>query len=179
MGCFFMSKYTAEIKLNAVNRYLNGAESYKEIAESIGSTKSQVINWVKLFEAQGFKGFEKDYSAYSVQFKLNVLNFMNETGASLRETASTFNISSPSTVYKWEQLLKTQGLKALKPRKKGRPPLKKESNKKQSNDVVPVENSIEALQAKIKRLEMENDYLKKLNTLVQMQEKLQTKSKRK
>lgn len=38
---------------------------------------------------------------------------------------------------------------------------------------------MEALQAKIKHLEMENAYLKKLNDLVQMQEKLQTKSKRK
>lgn len=173
-----MSKYTVEIKLNAVKRYLNGTESYKEIAESIGSTKSQVITWVKLFEVQGMKGFEKDYTAYSVQFKLDVLNFMIETGASLRETASNFNISSPSTIHKWEQLLKTQGLDALEPKKKGRPPIKKGSKKKQSKDVVKVEDSLEALQAKIKRLEMENAYLKKLNTLVQMQEKLQTKSKR-
>lgn len=37
---------------------------------------------------------------------------MKETGASLRETASTFNITSPSSVYKLEQLLKTQGLDA-------------------------------------------------------------------
>jgi transposase len=173
-----MSKYTVETKLNAVKRYLNGSESYKVIAESIGSTRSQVITWVKLFEAQGVNGLIKDYTAYSTQFKLDVLNYMKETGASLRETASTFNITSPSTVYKWEQLLKTQGVDALVPKKKGRPPLKKEPNKKQSKDVVPSEDSVEVLQAKIKRLEMENAYLKKLNTLVQMQEKLQTKSKR-
>ncbi len=57
--------------------------------------------------------------------------------------------------------------------------MKKESNKMQSKVVVSDEGSLEALQAKIKRLEMENAYLKKLNTLVQMQVKLQTKSKRK
>ncbi len=51
----------------------------------------------------------------------------------------------------------------------------KETNKSS----VPVEDQVEALQAKIKRLEMENAYLKKLNTFVQMQEKLQTKSKHK
>ncbi|MGG0655844.1 transposase [Rummeliibacillus pycnus] len=125
-----MSKFTVEIKLNAVRRYLSGSESYKEIAESIGSSKSLVMNWVKLFEAQGIKGFEKNYSSYSVQFKLDVLNFMNKTGASLRETASNFNISSPSTVYQWEMLLKTQGIEALEPKKKGRPPLKKETIEK-------------------------------------------------
>ena len=51
--------------------------------------------------------------------------------------------------------------------------------KKISKKTAPVEGSVEALQAKIERLEMENVYLKKLNALVQMQEKFQAKSKRK
>jgi transposase len=174
-----MSKYTVEVKLQAVERYLTGNEGYKSIADSIGATKSQVINWVKLFEAQGENGFKKDYTSYSSEFKLNVLNFMIETGASLRETASTFNITSPSTVYKWEQLLKSKGLDALEPKKKGRPSMKKEEKKVESQKLIPAEGSVDALQAKIERLEMENAYLKKLNALVLEQEKLQTKSKRK
>ena len=174
-----MSKYTVEVKLQAVERYLTGNEGYKSIADSIGATKSQVINWVKLFEAQGENGFKKSYTSYSVGFKLDVLNFMNETGASLRETASTFNITSPSTVYRWEQLLKSKGLDALEPKKKGRPSMKKEEKKVEPQKLIPAEGSVEALQAKIERLEMENAYLKKLNALVQLQEKLQTKSKRK
>lgn len=174
-----MSKYTVEIKLQAVKRYLTGKEGYKSIAQSIGATHSQIINWVKLYEAQGEHGFQKDYTSYSSAFKLDVLNFMIKTGASLRETASTFNISSPSTVYKWEQLLKTKGMDALEPKTKGRPSMKKETKKIVSSTSTPAEDSVEALQAKVKRLEMENAYLKKLNTLVQMQEKLQTKSKRK
>ncbi len=174
-----MSKYTVEVKLQAVERYLTGNESYKTIAESIGTVKSLVITWVKLFEAQGEKGFKKGYTSYSSGFKLDVLNFMIETGASLRETASTFNITSPSIVYKWEQLLKSKGLDALEPKKKGRPSMKKEVKKVESQKLIPTEGSVDALQAKIERLEMENAYLKKLNALVQSQEKLQTKSKRK
>ena len=174
-----MSKYTVEVKLQAAKRYLTGRESYKTIAESIGTAKSLVITWVKLFEAQGENGFKKSYTSYSVGFKLDVLNFMNETGASLRETASTFNITSPSTVYRWEQLLKSKGLDALEPKKKGRPSMKKEEKKVESQKVIPAEGSVDALQAKIEHLEMENAYLKKLNALVQSQEKLQTKSKRK
>jgi len=38
-----MSKYTVEAKLQAVERYLTGNESYQTIAESIGAAKSQVI----------------------------------------------------------------------------------------------------------------------------------------
>ena len=174
-----MSKYTLEVKLQAVKRYLTGNESYQTIAESIGVAKSQVITWVKLFEVQGEKGFKKGYTNYSSEFKLDVLNFMNETGTSFLETASTFNISSPSIIYRWDQLLKTKGLDALEPKKKERPSMKKETKKVEPKKFIPAEDSMEALQAKIKHLEMENAYLKKLNALVQMQEKLQTKSKRK
>lgn len=173
-----MSKYTLEVKLQAVKRYLTGNESYQTIAESIGVAKSQVITWVKLFEVQGEKGFKKCYTSYSSEFKLHVLNFMNETGTSFLETASTFNISSPSIIYRWDQLLKTKALDALEPKKKERASMKKETKKVEPEKSIPAEDSMEALQAKIKHLEMENAYLKKLNALVQMQEKLQTKSKR-
>ncbi|PYF01283.1 hypothetical protein BJ095_1822 [Ureibacillus chungkukjangi] len=50
---------------------------------------------------------------------------------------------------------------------------------KKDTKTLPAEGSVEELEARIKQLEMENAYLKKLNTLVQMKEKLPTKSKRK
>lgn len=42
---------------------------------------------------------------------------------------------------------------------------------------VSVEGATEALQARIKQLEMENEYLKKLNTLVQAKETSPKKTK--
>jgi len=68
------------------------------------------------------------------------------------------------------------GYDALVSKKKGRPSMKET---KRTTKSTPAEGSVEALEARIKQLEMENAYLKKLNTLVQMQEKLQIKSKRK
>lgn len=50
--------------------------------------------------------------------------------------------------------------------------------KKEKKNTQLVEGSVDALEARIKQLEMENAYLKKLNTLVQMEELL-LKSKRK
>ncbi|MEK4485628.1 IS3 family transposase [Psychrobacillus sp. FSL H8-0484] len=172
-----MSKYTVEVKLQAVVRYLTGNESYQTIAESIGAAKSQVITWVKLFEAQGGKGFKKGYTSYSSGFKLDVLNFMNETGTSFLETASTFNISSPSIIYRWDQLLKTKGLDALEPKKKERPSMKKETKKVEAQKSIPAEDSIEALQAKIKHLEMENAYFKKVESFSSGAEKITNKIK--
>jgi len=139
-----------------------------------GISKSTIKKWVLQYQYHGGKGLIKSYTNYTVQFKLDVLQYMNEQGTSLYETAAIFNIPSPSTIITWKVKLETKGLDALKVKKKGRPSMEKESKK-----LAPVEGSVEALQAKIERLEMENAYLKKLNALVQMQEKLQTKSKRK
>ena len=55
--------------------------------------------------------------------------------------------------------------------------MKKEIKRQQNQHLA--EGSIEALQAEIERLRMENAYLKKLNALVQNKEKLQNKTKRK
>lgn len=44
---------------------------------------------------------------YTQQFKLDVLNFMIETGTSLTETAATFNIPAPSTILVWRRQLES------------------------------------------------------------------------
>ena len=38
------------------------------------------------------EAFKKRYTNYSSQFKLDVLNYMNEHGTSINETAAIFNI---------------------------------------------------------------------------------------
>lgn len=68
---------------------------------------------------------------------------MAEHGTSTHETAAIFNISVASTVRSWEKQLETQGKDALQSKKKGRPSVKKESNKQ-----VPAE----ALQKHYKRV---------------------------
>ncbi|EEL48120.1 Transposase [Bacillus cereus Rock3-44] len=102
---------------------------------------------------------------------------MIENGTSLFETAAIFNIPAPSTIIVWKKQFETQGIDALQSKKKGRPSMKKESNKQSKQ--APVEGSVEALEARIKQLEMENEYLKKLNALVQNKEKSLNKTKRK
>lgn len=53
-----MAKYTAEHKIAAVHRYLEGGESYAAIGESIGTYKSEIRNWVKQYEYNGAEAFE-------------------------------------------------------------------------------------------------------------------------
>ncbi len=173
-----MAKFSSEEKIQAVKQYIDGNERGKTIAKSIGVHPSLLHQWIKQFEYYGEDAFEKRYTVYPAQFKLDVLNYMNEHGTSIRETAAIFNIPSYETLRKWKVAYETQGLDALQSKKKGRPTMKKEIIR-QSNTQVPVEGSIEALQAENERLRMENAYLKKLNALVQNKEKSQNKTKHK
>ncbi len=174
-----MARFTTDQKLEAVERYLNGYESLKTVAKSMGINPSTIKEWVKLYEVNGSRGLEKSYTSYSLQFKMDVLNYMNETGASLRETASVFNIPAKSSLTVWRRLFEAGGIEALESKKKGRPPMKKKPNHQASPTTESMPESVEALKAKVRQLEMENAYLKKLKSLVQEQEKLQTRSKRK
>ena len=170
-----MTKFTNAQKLEAISRYQNGSESIREIAQSIQATPYVVLNWVKQFEYHGLSAFEKSYTSYTPQFKMDVLNYMQENGVSSNEAAVIFKISSPGMIRNWRTQLEKGGLDALFSKKKGRPSMKKESTKQLKN--VLVEGSTEALQARIKQLEMENEYLKKLNALVQAKEKSPKKTK--
>jgi transposase len=171
---FYMTKFTSEDKLLAVKRYLEGQGSHAYIGESIGANKSEVMNWVRQYEQNGAEAFTKSYTSYSAQFKLDVLNYMNDNGTSPNETAAIFRISSPSLIRKWRLQFESEGMDALQSKKKGRLPMKKKTKK-----AIPVEGTVEALQEEIERLRMENAYLKKLNALVQNKEALQSKTKRK
>jgi transposase-like protein len=167
-----MAKFTFEDKLVAVQCYLEGKESFHSIGVSIGTSESVVMNWVAQYKHHGIEGlYKKSYTRYSVQFKLNVLNYMNDHGTSPNETAMIFNISSPSMIRKWRIQFQSQGIDALESKKKGCQTMKKETKKS-----TPVEGSIESLQAEVERLRMENTYLKKLNALVQNKEKSPNKT---
>ena len=163
-----MAKFTSEERLQAALRYLNGNESLWEIAKSIGTDHATILKWVKLYEYNGADVFAKRYTNYSAQFKLDVLNYMIENGTSSRETAAIFGIAAPTTLIKWRKQFETKGFDALQSKKKGRPSMKKETNKQPKQTLV--EGSPEALRAEINRLRMENEYLKKLNALVQEKE---------
>ena len=174
-----MAKYTFDYKLAAVKRYLDGGESYISIERSIGTSRSVVMNWVKQYQSHGIEGLKKKgYTNYSSQFKLDVLDYMNNNGTSPNETATIFNIPSPATIRAWRILFEKGGVDALTSKEKGRPTMKKEYKKKQNNK-SPNEGVLETLQAEVEQLRMENEYLKKLNALTQNKGKLPRNTKRK
>jgi len=167
-----MAKVSVEEKIQAVKMYLEGIGSQGVVAKRSGVTKAILQTWIRQYQHHGEASFKKGYTAYTADYKLRVLNYIFEHGTSIREAAAIFNIPTHSLISRWKKEFETQGVDALKSKKKGLSSMKKEKN------TAPVEGSVEALQAEVERLRMENAYLKKLNALVQSKEKLRSKTKR-
>ena len=72
---------------------------------------------------------------------MDVLKYMNDTGATTLETAVKFKIPSPSSIEMWRKKVEELGIDTLNSKKKGHPPMKKQNK----NTHIP--GSQEALQA--------------------------------
>ncbi|MFC5587516.1 IS3 family transposase [Sporosarcina soli] len=170
-----MAKFTSDIKLTIIQGYNSKVISQSDYAKQMGVTKAQFQYWLKLYELQGEEGLKNTYTNCSIGFKLDVLNYMVQSGASLMDTAALFKISSYTMVYDWEKKMEVGGVEALEPRQKGRPSMKNEST--QQSKQVLAEDSKEALEARIKQLEMENEYFKKVECLSSKQGKITKEDK--
>ena len=169
-----MSKIQIEEKIQTVKRYLEGEESLREIGQSIGIDKSEIRYWVQRYQYHGEKGFKKPYTSHSGQFKLDVIHYMIDENTSIRDTAARFNLPHHSALRRWIDAYREKGADAFSSTEERRLPMKHKSENNKKPSV-----SEEELRKEIDFLRMENTYLKKLNALVQEQEKLQKKTKRK
>ena len=98
---------------------------------------------------------------------------MHENHLSLQETAFHFNLGHHDIVNRWERIYYEEGPQGLYIERRGRSknmsskPRKKNLNKEVEEDLI----------AENQRLRMENEYLKKLNALVQERIKRENKKK--
>ncbi|WP_194540805.1 IS3 family transposase [Paenibacillus sp. JZ16] len=170
-----MTKFTKDSKLALIQGYDSVLLSQTEYANQMGVTKSQFQYWLKLYEMHGETAFTNGYTNYPASFKLDVLNHMAQSDASLMDTAALFKLPDFSMLYSWQRKMETGGLEALEPKKKGRPSMKKNPNSSTKRSVV--EGSVEALEERIKQLEMENEYPKKVECLSSKQGKITKQDK--
>ncbi|WP_212964013.1 transposase, partial [Siminovitchia fordii] len=96
-----MVKISDSNKHTAVLRYLEGKESYQEISNSLGVDCGDFRLWVKRYEYHGEQAFIKSYTNYTADYKLDVLNYMNEHGTSIRETSAIFNLPTTNLIRSW------------------------------------------------------------------------------
>ena len=158
-----MVKYSEGFKMKLVTEYLDGNHGYNLLAKKYNMpSPTPLKDWVRAYKSQGMKGLErrKVKEVYSVQFKLDTIQFMLETGASYQETAEQFRLNNPSLIHRWKKEFNELGIEGLKPKPKGRPSMSKKPNKQKN---MEEKNSTrEELERENELLRLENAYLKKL-----------------
>jgi transposase len=108
-----MAKLSAENKLAAVQRYVNGKESARAVATAFGISHRYLLSLVKQYEQNAVEAFARRYTNYKKAFKLDVLNYMADHGTSFNETTAFFNLAGASSIQNWKKQLDTQGEDAL------------------------------------------------------------------
>ena len=168
-------KYSTEVKLEIVEKYLKGKIGLKQLANEYHvCSKADIQKWVAAYEHHGVQGLCTVNYTYTGKFKVYVVEYMQNTGASIRQTAAYFNIPSPRTVASWQRIYNTEGKEALCKERRGRA---NKMNSKKGKKPQKSKKENEDVMEELKRLRMENEYLKKLNALVQERENSQNTTK--
>lgn len=149
-------KYSAEFKLEIVRRYEKGNVSLQDLSKEYHVDPSLIREWKDAYFSHGVAGLCTTYGTYTGDFKVAAVEYMHNTGASLRQTAAHFNIPTRASLAKWERIYYEQGKEALYIDNRGRPPKMKNIQNKTSKK-NNIENN-EDLLAEVQRLRMENAY---------------------
>ncbi|MGL4913699.1 MAG: helix-turn-helix domain-containing protein [Romboutsia sp.] len=96
-----MAKYDFNFKMKVVKSYLNGEEGLISLSKKYGiSNKSQIHRWINAYNTLGEDGLKRKTkdNRYTVQFKLDVINYMLITKSSAQEVANHFNMNNSSLI---------------------------------------------------------------------------------
>ncbi len=114
----------------------------------------------------------KPNKRYSGEFKIKVIEHMRSEHLSYSETSRLYDINSHYRIQQWERIYLEAGPEGLKIERRGK------GSKGGPGRPPKLDAQAEAdLIAEVQRLRMENDYLKKLNALVQERERRERKPK--
>lgn len=158
-------KYSDALKIKVVKEYQEGYLGIRPLAKKYSiRSKSAVERWIKLYEKFGAEGLmsKKCQETYPVQFKLDVLRFIERTGSSETETALQFGMTNPTLIAIWKKAFREGGTEVLE-RPKGRPPMSNKSKNKKGKKKEEKEMTHEQkLERENELLRLEVEYLKKL-----------------
>lgn len=156
--------YNFEFKLKAVKEYLEGTLGYALVAKKYGMpSASPLKRWVGAYETLGLDGLRKHppVKNHPVHFKLDVLNFIHQTGASYQEAANEFKMTNPNMIGYWLRVFREDGLEGLS-RKSGGALMSKKEIKKPSQTKKKLSRE-QQLEKENELLRLEIEYLKKFN----------------
>ncbi len=173
-------KYSWEFKLECVNKYKNG--EYIVLPRALMNRRSfmnHVREWVKNYHDLGINGLKhfstnKDWTPEK-RFEL-VAKVL--AGHSIASVAKNAHIES-GQLYQWVRRYNEKGIDGLQC-KKGRPTIQFVMKKKTKKTKLSIseQEELKLLRERNEYLEMENEYLKKLDALVSKREAAEARAKK-
>ncbi|VXB42975.1 Helix-turn-helix domain-containing protein [Flavobacterium sp. 9R] len=164
-------RYDASFKLECVKLVLEKHYSCNYVSKQKGLNESNIRKWVRFYKQYGSIGLlPRKNQSYSVAFKLKVLKAIDNNSLSLRAASVKFNIPDTSIIVKWKKDFTTFGLVGLQPKTRGRPTFMDTNKRKKRKSDKPLTREEELL-LENEALRCENELLKKLQALIQAEEK--------
>ncbi len=160
-----MKKYETEFKLEVVQSFLTGEGGAKLLARRWSIPEEKVCTWVSHYRLHGIDGLRAKRSAYSAQFKFQVLAHQDREQLSSRQVAALYDIRNSNQVVVWRRNLDQGRLQASESGEEEQPKMKPERCAAAPSSTV-VADAEKALREENDRLRAEVAYLKKLQALI-------------
>ena len=97
-----MHRFTADEKMEAVQRRTEKGESYCSIAASLGADCETIRGWCRKYESMGAVAFEDNGSRkYSLELKETAVKYYLDGKGSLSETCKKFKIRDTRQLRNW------------------------------------------------------------------------------
>ena len=159
-----MKKYKTEFKLEVVQSFLAGEGGAKLLARRWSVPEEKIRTWVSHYRLHGIDGLRPKRSAYSEQFKLQVLARQDREQLSSRQVAAIYDIRNPNQVVVWRRNVDQDRLHALDSEKEERPKMKLQRRYVAPSNTAATDTA--TLREENERLRAEVAYLKKLQALI-------------
>ena len=161
-------KYSAASKQNAVLAYLEGAGSQDDICKKYGiRSRNQLQKWIMKYnrheklKTSGTGGTVIMTKARktSMDERIKIVSYCIANDKNYGETAEKFNVSYQQ-VYSWIKKYTARGIEGLEDRRGRSEPIVRPVT-----DIEKLKAELELEKAKNQRLQVENDFLKKLEEI--------------
>lgn len=168
-------KYNYEFKLRCVEAVLRKHRSVNSVAYENSIASSNLNRWIRFYVEFGNAGLlpRQKNKSYDVNFKLKVIQAIENKSISLSQACLNFNIPRESTITSWQRKHEIEGPAGLQLKPKGRP-IAMNFKRKQRKTDKPLTREEELLK-ELEYLRAENEILKKFNALVQAEQAKQNK----
>ena len=164
-------KYDYTFKLECVKLVLEKHYSCNYVSLEKGLNESNIRKWVGFYRQYGCIGLlPRKNQNYSVNFKLEVLKSIDNDLLSLRDVSIKFNIPDAAIIVKWKKDFANFGLVGLQPKPEVGPKSMDINKRKKRKSDKPLTREEELL-LENEALRCENELLKKLQALIQAEEK--------